>query len=82
MTITNVYLPSELSAFVTRKLDDGSFKSSDDLMAAAVQLLKDRETAREALLRSIADGFSELDRGESVVFDAAVLKQEARQRLS
>jgi antitoxin ParD1/3/4 len=78
MTVANVSLPSDLALYVTQKLHDGSYKSSDELFAAAVQLLRDREGTLKTLKQSIQEGFEQLSRGEGVPFNADELKFAAR----
>ena len=78
----NVQLSPDLERFVDQKIRDGQYQSVDDLVCSALQVLRQQESlSREdvaELRREIALGLEQLERGESVPWDAAVLKDRIR----
>ena len=66
----NVSLTPELEEFVARKVKQGLYKSSSEVVREALRLLLDRDavaTAELARLRGdIETGLADLDRGDGV----------------
>lgn len=64
-----VELPPELEQFVTQQVTDGAFVSVDEVVCAALHLLRQQElghVAQTAALRAdIRIGLDQLDRGEA-----------------
>jgi antitoxin ParD1/3/4 len=77
MTVT---LPTDLEEFVASGVAKGRFKSADDAVQRAVQLLRDDDEERrvkyEQLKSDIAIGIAEEERGELVAFDPEKLIEE------
>jgi len=60
----NTHLPSDLEQFVQAKVRSGRFTSSDEAIAEAVRLLRQREEAEEAqVLKSIQRGLEDMRAG-------------------
>jgi antitoxin ParD1/3/4 len=64
MVYMNTHLPSDLEQFVQAKVRSGRFTSSDEAIAEAVRLLRQREEAEEAqVLKSIQRGLEDMRAG-------------------
>ena len=60
----NSHLPKDLEQFVQAKVRSGRFTSSDEAIAEAVQLLRQREEAEEArVLEGIRRGLEDMRAG-------------------
>jgi antitoxin ParD1/3/4 len=82
----NISLTPDLAAIVETKVSSGRYESGDAVVREALRLLQEHErTDAEKLAdlrREIALGLEELERGEGIEFDEAVVDeilQEARQ---
>jgi putative addiction module CopG family antidote len=53
----SVAFPPDIESFVTQELSAGEFASRDELIVAAVDLLRQRKVALEKLKADIARGF-------------------------
>src|SRR5262245_2726776 len=67
-------LPPDLPAFVTKKVESGSYPTANDVIQAGLRLLLDQEVSEaqrlDELRREIALGIEEADRGEVAPLDA------------
>jgi antitoxin ParD1/3/4 len=60
----NTQLPRDLEQFVQAKVQSGRFTSSDEAIAEAVRLLRQREEAEEArVLEGIRQGLDDMHAG-------------------
>ena len=83
-------VPTEFQSFVTDAVASGRYRSEEELIAAALRLLEDRERKLAALRADLQVGLDELDRGDAIqLADAAArqaffdnLKVRGRRRLS
>jgi putative addiction module CopG family antidote len=83
-------IPTEFQPFVSDAVASGRYRSEEELIAAALRLLEDRERKLGALRGDLEIGLEELDRGDTVELgDAAVrraffddIKARGRERLS
>lgn len=66
-----VHLPEEVARYAQRQVEAGRFATIEDVLAAGVEALREREQAEHEWLvdaRNQADeGFAALDRGEACV---------------
>jgi antitoxin ParD1/3/4 len=84
-----VTIPTEFLPFVNGAVASGRYRSEEDLVAAALRLLEDRERKLAALRGELQIGLDELERGDSIdLGDAAArqaffdrIKANGRQRL-
>jgi len=79
MTIT---LPPKLAKFVSKQLSSGRFRSAGAVVGEALQLLQYANRTDEEKLadlkREIGLGLEELERGEGIEFDDAVVEEVCR----
>jgi len=83
-------IPTEFQPFVSDAVASGKYRSEEELLAAALRLLGDRERKVAALREDLQIGLDELDRGDALELgDAAArktffadIKSRGRQRLS
>jgi putative addiction module CopG family antidote len=62
----NTHLPADLEQFMQAKVRSGRFKSSDEVMTAAVRLLRQYEEAEEArALEGIRQGLDDMRSGRT-----------------
>lgn len=81
---------TELDEFVSHEVQSGKYRSRDEVIAAGLRLLLDRERKLEWLRSEIQIGIDELDRGEGIELkdDAALrayfddIKARGRERLA
>jgi putative addiction module CopG family antidote len=60
----NMHLPADLEQFLKAKVQSGRFTSSDEAIAEAVRLLRQREEAEEArALEGIRQGLEDMRAG-------------------
>ena len=59
-------IPAEFQPFVSDAVASGRYRSEDELIAAALRLLEERERRLTALREDIRIGIDELDRGEGI----------------
>ena len=82
----DVTLTPELEHLIQDKVASGLYASESEVIREALRLLKDRDELKllaiEDLRREIQKGLDQLDRGESVPFDAEHIKTEGRRRLA
>jgi len=79
-------LPPDLRDFVKSQLDEGTYKSEDEILVNALYLLRDRTLNRDERLAqvraAIKSGLDELDRGEGQPWDKEEAWAEIQRRLS
>ena len=81
-----ISLPPELEAFAHRQVENGNYGSIEDLLAAGVRALIDREDIYEGRLKELQReaqiGIDSLERGEKLDLDTAMdsLRLKMRQR--
>jgi putative addiction module CopG family antidote len=84
--LTSVSLPADLAAFVHEQVDRGSFPTEEEVVVAALSLLRDHEELRrirlERLKAKIQPALDRLDRGEGVPLDMQDIKDEISRRLA
>ena len=77
-------LPVELEALISRKIDAGLYKSTDEVVCAALRLLEQRDQLRQLQLdelrRDIAVGIGQAQRGEVEPLDVKSIQAEAKRR--
>jgi antitoxin ParD1/3/4 len=59
-------VPPEFTLFVENQISTGRFKSLDEVVAAGLKLLQDREARLEALRNELRPSVEELDRGGGI----------------
>jgi antitoxin ParD1/3/4 len=70
-----VSLSSELEQLLQRELATGKYRTENEILLEAVQLLTARDRRLEELRREVQIGRDQIDRGEYTEFDEASLKQ-------
>jgi antitoxin ParD1/3/4 len=76
MTIS-ITLPDDLSDLVEAKVATGGYKTSDDVIRAALKLLQRRDSEREEKLADLRAAIQEgIDSGDAGVIDFEELKRE------
>ncbi len=82
----NVHLGETFDKFVAELIASGLYQSQSEVIRDGLRLLKEREDLRklklEELRREVRIGIDQLDRGESVPFDAEAIKAEGKKRLA
>jgi putative addiction module CopG family antidote len=62
----NTHLPADLEQFVQAKVRSGRFSSSDEVITAAVRLLREQEEAEESrVLEGIRQGLEDMRAGRT-----------------
>jgi antitoxin ParD1/3/4 len=61
-----VEIPADLQQFVHQVIDNGSFKSENEVVRQALRLLQQRQQKIEELRREIQPALDQLDRGEGI----------------
>ncbi|MEX2138400.1 MAG: type II toxin-antitoxin system ParD family antitoxin [Pirellulales bacterium] len=59
-------VPPEFAPFVEYQISSGRYQSPDDVIAAGLRLLQDREARLEALRNELRPAIERLDRGEGI----------------
>jgi putative addiction module CopG family antidote len=59
-------IPPELTPFVEHQVASGRYHSPDEVIAAGLRLLQDREAQLEALRNELRPAIEELDRGGGI----------------
>ena len=59
MSIHSVYIPAELEAFVSEKVQSGRYRSASEVVEEALWNLKDLETSDEQKLRVLREAIAE-----------------------
>lgn len=84
----NVSLTPELERWVQAKLTEGLYQSASELVREALRIMVERERLQaarvEELRRDLRLGLEQLDRGEGIPFDQALIEKidrEGRARL-
>jgi putative addiction module CopG family antidote len=70
----SINLPADLESFIAAEVASGAFPSPDDVLRAAVELLRrenERCRQKDALRQSLQAAIAEADRGELVDVDEA-----------
>lgn len=83
-------IPAEFQPFVSDAVASGKYRSQEELLSAALQLLKDRERKLDALRDDLQIRLDELDHGKAILLDDGAaqqaffdeIKQRGRQRLA
>jgi len=82
-TSTEIYLTPEQSAFVESCLASGRYQSANDVIQSGLRLLERNEQERKSriakLQRMVAEGSTELERGEGIEADE-VFRELAQRR--
>lgn len=68
-------IPVEFQPFVADAVASGKYRSEEELISAALALLKQRERKLDALRNDLQTGLDELDRGESILLEDASAQQ-------
>ncbi|MCA9065494.1 MAG: type II toxin-antitoxin system ParD family antitoxin [Planctomycetaceae bacterium] len=79
MTIT---VPPEFAQFVAERIASGRFRSEEDALTEALDLLRRREQKLEALRAEIQIGLDAIEAGRIHPFDAEDIIRRGRERLS
>lgn len=86
MVLANVALPPDLIDFVRAKMSTGDYSSENEVVCEALAFLRERDEARAVRLKHLRSetqiGLDEIDRGETMPFDADEIKAEVRRRLA
>lgn len=81
----NISLTNELEEFVHEKVQTGRYLSASEVVREALRLLEERDKLKEFKIKQLQEdlksALDELDRGESVQFDADRIKAKGRQLL-
>lgn len=75
----NVALPPEFVPFVDGLVAAGSYSTADDVVRAALEQMRDRQTEFEAFKASVIEADEEIARGEGITFDVEEILAEGRQ---
>ena len=75
-----VSISGELQSLVQQELATGQYGTTDDVLLAAVRLLRERRQRIDELRREIQPALERLDRGEGDSVDMEEVKAEARRR--
>lgn len=70
-------LPADLAEFVQEELQSGKYTSEDELVCAALRLLRERERRIDDLREEILPALDRLDQGEGKTYDESGLRQMA-----
>ena len=80
-----ISISGEMEQFIRAKVSSGQFASDDEVVAGALELLKETERLSdqdiETLRAEIQKGVDELNRGEGAVWNAGETKVRVMQRL-
>ena len=79
-----ITISPELETFVAEQVAKGCYPSANDVVRESLTLLRERQTALDALRRDVDEAITEADGGLCVPFDealAADVKARGRQRL-
>lgn len=78
--MTTVTLPNDLGEFAAASVASGRFASADEMVAAAMRLLRDAERRREALTASLEAAEAEAERDGYFELDDVLAESETRRR--
>jgi putative addiction module CopG family antidote len=59
-------VPPEFTPFVEHQISSGRYQSPDEVIAAGLRLLRDREARLEELRNELRPAIEELDRGDGI----------------
>jgi antitoxin ParD1/3/4 len=80
----DITLPPGLEKVIEAEIASGRYESANAVIAEGLRLLHERdasyETRREELVREIAIGLEQVERGEVMPLDINSIKSEARDR--
>lgn len=74
--------PPELERFIEDEVASGKYRSEEEVVCAALRLLREREARLQALRDEILPALEELDRGEGRPLDVEAILAWGRQRLA
>lgn len=78
----NISLTNELEEFVHGKVETGMYLSASEVIREALRMLQERDKLRELkfkqLKEEIEPALSQLDNGESEIFDSAEIRAKGR----
>ena len=66
-----IELPPKVEALIREQVDNGRFASADEVIAAAVRLLEERDRKRRWLLAALAEG----EEGEGIPYTPRSMRQ-------
>lgn len=75
--MTSITVDEELTAFIAKQVSDGNYSSADEVVEAALRLLRDSEDGLEAIRAAIDEGEAS---GEPEPFDAEAFLQEMHRK--
>ncbi len=76
---TNVSLTTELESYIQQKIATGFYASTSEVIRAGLRLLKSQDTLEEAKLQALKEEIQKgLQSGESIPYDLAAIKAEAK----
>ncbi len=82
----NVSLTPQLEKFVERKVKQGSYQTSSEVVRAALRMLADYDERRklelDRLRREVKLGVDQIEAGLVTKFDAKTIKAEGRRRMA
>jgi antitoxin ParD1/3/4 len=85
----HVLLSEEMAKLVSNQLDSGRYRSADEVIEAALELLRERDAGRQTQIQELrgllAQGLADLERGDARPLDRdsfEQLKREARERMA
>ena len=74
----SITISGELQSLVQQELATGQYQSTDEILLAAVRLLRERNNKLDVLRRDIQPALERLNRGEGEPLDMDAIKAEAR----
>lgn len=75
-------IPPDLELFVRDELSSGRFPCEEQLITAALRLLRESRDRHDALRREVTASLAEADAGRLHSLDTAATKAEGRRRLA
>jgi antitoxin ParD1/3/4 len=80
--MATVVFPPDLEQFVQQELAAGKYQSEGDVVAAGLQLLRERERRLQELRAEILPALEQLERGEKAPLDVEAIEAGGRRLLS
>lgn len=68
-------IPPECQMFAAEAVASGKYRSEEELIFAALQLLEQRDRRLDALREDIQVGLRELDQGQGILIDSPEVEQ-------
>ena len=65
-SVVALNVPSEFERAVTERVESGQYGSSEEVFETCLELLREYEERRDALLRKLDEAIEEYDRGEEI----------------